>query len=330
MSENTSTSTNESTSAGENTNAGESTSAGVDPGTGTPPAVPVGGFQEVDGRRLYVHRCGDDGPAVVFLPGASAIGLDYYGVQREIAEFATAVVYDRAGTGFSDDAALPRTAAEVATELHGLLHALGLPGPYVLAPHSLGGAYAHRFAQLYPREVAGLVWLDAFHRDWDDFMPPGLSLAATTAMSPTEEQLRQSLPGIRQMAAELLVDYPPDVRDAVVEYHVSERWIHAGIAERASMPALAVELKEGADLPDVPAVALTALGVDPGQAALMSAEELRAMQDGETRLYAAMVGRLSHGEQRVLPDVGHSQLCFERADAVVRAVRDVVAWSAGA
>ncbi|MFE7633327.1 alpha/beta fold hydrolase [Kitasatospora sp. NPDC057518] len=290
----------------------------------TPLHPPVGGFQEIDGRRLYLHRQGTGGPAVVLLPGASAIGLDYFGVQQGASRFTTAVVYDRGGTGFSDDAALPRTAAEVATELHELLHAQGVPGPYVLVAHSLGGAYAHGFAQRYPQDVAGLVWLDAFHRDWDDYMPAEASLAASVRLSPTEEQLRQALPGIRQMAAELLVDFPADVRDAVVEYHVSERWIHAGIAERASMADLAVELRAGADLPDVPLIALTPLGVDPGQRALMSEEALRAMHDGKTRLYAAMVDAVSDGEQRILPDTGHSQFVFERADAVVQAIRDVV------
>ncbi|MEU1290448.1 alpha/beta hydrolase [Kitasatospora sp. NPDC005856] len=295
----------------------ESTSA-------TPFQPPVGGFQEIDGRRLYLHRQGSGGPAVVLLPGASAIGLDYFGVQQGAAQFTTAVVYDRGGTGYSDDAALPRTAAEVATELRELLSAQGVPGPYVLVAHSLGGAYAHGFAQRYPQDVAGLVWLDAFHPDWDDYMPAEANLAATRRLSPTEEQLRQALPGIRQMCEELLVDYPADVRDAVIEYHVSERWIHAGIAERASMPDLAVELRAGADLPDVPLIALTPLGVDPGQQALMSEELLRAMHDGKTRLYADMVARVSNGEQRILSDTGHSQFVFERADAVVQAIRDVV------
>ncbi|MEU2510792.1 alpha/beta fold hydrolase [Streptomyces syringium] len=285
---------------------------------------PVGGFQESDGRRIFVHRSGSGGPAVVFLPGASAVGMDYFGVQQEVSQFTTAVVYDRGGTGYSDDVPLPRTAAAVATELHELLHAQEISGPYVLVAHSLGGAYAHRFAQLYPQEVAGLVWLDAFHRDWDDFMPPEARLAASVQMSPTEEQLRQGLPAIRQMCAELLVDYPEQVRKPLIEYHVSDKWIHAGIAERASMADLATELREGPDLPDVPLIALTPMGIDPGQQALMPEKTLQAMHDGKERLYAAMASRVSQGEHRVLADTGHSQLVFERRDAVVQAIRDVV------
>ncbi|MFF7726810.1 alpha/beta fold hydrolase [Streptomyces sp. NPDC008001] len=285
---------------------------------------PVGGFREINGRRVFVHRSGSGGPAVVFLPGASAVGLDYFGLQQEVARFTTAVVYDRAGTGYSDDVPLPRTGAAVATELYEVLHAQGITGPYVLVAHSLGGAYAHRFAQLYPQEVAGLVWLDAFHRDWDDYMPPEARLAASVEMSPTEEQLRQGLPVIRQMCTELLVDYPEHVREPLIEYHVSEKWIHAGIAERASMTDLADELLPGPGLPDVPLIALTPLGIDPGQQALMPEETLQAMHDGKTRLDAAMVSAVTRGEQRLLRDTGHSQLVFERRDAVVQAIRDVV------
>ena len=117
-------------------------------------APPVGGLHEIDGRRLFLHRSGSGGPAVVFLPGASAVGLDYFGVQREVSRFTTAMVYDRGGTGYSDTLPLPRTAAAVATELRDLLRGLEIPAPHVLAAHSLGGFYAHRFAQLFPDEVA--------------------------------------------------------------------------------------------------------------------------------------------------------------------------------
>ncbi len=70
-----------------------------------------------------MHRKGTGGPAVAFLPGASAIGLDYFGVQQGVSEFTTAMVYDRGGTGYSDPMTLPRSAAEVAREFRALLRA---------------------------------------------------------------------------------------------------------------------------------------------------------------------------------------------------------------
>jgi len=104
-----------------------------------------------------LHRSGAGGPAVVFVPGASAVGLDYLNIHDRISEVTTSVLYDRGGTGWSDRAERPRTAAEVATELRDLLRAADVPGPYVLVAHSLGGTYVRRFAQLFPDQVAGLV-----------------------------------------------------------------------------------------------------------------------------------------------------------------------------
>ncbi|WP_330252799.1 alpha/beta hydrolase [Nocardia sp. NBC_00565] len=283
-------------------------------------APPIGGFQEIDGRRVFVHRAGSGGPAVVFLPGASAVGLDYFVVQQEVSQFTTAVVYDRGGTGYSDPVPLPRTATEVATELHELLRAQNIAAPYVLAPHSLGGFYAHRFAQLYPQDVAGLVWLDGLHRDWDDFMPPAMQLAAAEQMAPDLEQLEQMRPALREMHAELLADYPEHMRQPLSDAKVSDEWMHVGIAERSTLVELATELRAGPNIPDVPVVALTVLGIDPAQ----QARTLQEMHDGKTRMDAALVSAVSHGEQRILSDTLHHRLCFDRPDAVVQAIRDVV------
>ncbi|MFJ5802338.1 alpha/beta fold hydrolase [Streptomyces decoyicus] len=287
-------------------------------------APPVGGFQEIEGRRVFVHRSGSGGPAVVFLPGASAVGLDYFGVQQGVSQFTTAVVYDRGGTGYSDPLPLPRTAAAVATELRELLRAQDIAAPYVLVPHSLGGFYAHRFAQLYPQDVAGLVWLDAFHRDWDDFMPPAAALAAVEQMAPDREQLEKMRPALREMSAELLAGYPEHVRQALIEAKVSDEWTDVGIAERTKLAALAAELRDGPGLPDVPVVALSVVGTGPGRQALASERTLQEMKDGRTRLDAALVSAVSHGEQRILCDTAHHRLCFDRPDAVVQAIRDVV------
>lgn len=293
---------------------------------------PTGGFQEIDGRRVFVHLAGSGGPAVVFVPGANEVGLDYFLVQQQVSRFTATVLYDRGGTGYSDPVPLPRTAAAVATELHELLRSQDVPAPYVLVAHSLGGAYAHRFAQLYPHEVAGLAWLDAFHRDWDDFMPAEAGLAAGEQMAPSLEQVRQVRPALREMYADLLVDYPDQLRQPLIEAHVSEEWLQAGFTERGNLVALADELRAGPDFPDVPLIALTTEGSDPAQQALtspqtqqgLSERTIHALHEGKRRMITALVGAVSHGEQRVIADVGHSQLSFHRPEVVVQAIRDLV------
>lgn len=142
----------------------------ADPATGATP--PLGRYYDVAGRRLMLHRSGTGNPAVVFLAGAGAVGLDYLNVQERAAGLATSVLYDRAGTGWSGRADLPRTAAQVTDELRDLLRAAGVPAPYLLAGHSLGGLYARHYAQRFPGEVSALLLMDPAHEDHRAYMPP--------------------------------------------------------------------------------------------------------------------------------------------------------------
>ncbi|MFJ4657348.1 alpha/beta fold hydrolase [Nocardia sp. NPDC088792] len=245
-------------------------------------------------------------------------------MQQGVSQFTTGIVYDRGGTGYSDSVPLPRTAAAVAGELHGLLQVEKIAAPYVLVAHSLGGAYAHRFAQLYPREVAGMVGVDAFHRDWDQFVPAVVSLAASAQIGPDPAQVRQMRPALREMYGELLRDYPQGVREALVDAHVSEEWLRVGVAERGSLVALADELRGGPGLPDVPVVALTVESVDAGPQPPIPEQLMREIQEGMRRMGAALVSAVSHGEHRIVSGVGHNRVCFERPDVVIQAIRDVV------
>ena len=126
------------------------------------------------------------------------------------------------------------------------------------------------------------------------------------------------------MRGELLADYPEHVRQTLIDAKLSDEWIHVGIAERGKLAELAAELRAGPNIPDVPVVALTVVGTDPAQQALTSERTLQEMHDGKTRMDAALVSAVSHGEQRILSDTLHHRLCFDRPDAVVQAIRDVV------
>jgi pimeloyl-ACP methyl ester carboxylesterase len=137
--------------------------------------APLGRYYTVGGRRLLLHRSGSGSPTVVFLPGAGAVGMDYLIVHERAAQLTTSVLYDRAGTGWSDPIGLPRTLAEVTDELHELFHAADVPAPYLMVGHSLGGLYARHYAQRFPDEVAGLLLLDPAHEDWDAYMPRQLN-----------------------------------------------------------------------------------------------------------------------------------------------------------
>ncbi|MEV0375867.1 alpha/beta hydrolase [Streptomyces sp. NPDC050636] len=280
--------------------------------------APLGRFYDIDGRRLFLHRSGTGGPAVVFLPGASAVGLDYLNIHDRVSAFTTSVLYDRAGTGWSNPADLPRPLAEVAVELRELLRAAAVPAPYVLVAHSLGCAYARRFAQLFPKEVAGVVHLDGFHEDWETYMPP-----LRPQKVPGTLALRLICLLTRGMYRRMFASWPWEIRAPLIAHHLTVAAQRAGALERSNQPDWRDEIKAAGSVPDIPLIAMTALGVDPGMRLIMSPKALRRLYAGKRRLYDALAASVPHGEHRVLHKARHSTLQVDAADAVTQAVHDL-------
>jgi pimeloyl-ACP methyl ester carboxylesterase len=184
------------------------------------PAAQLAGSRLIDvggGRRLYVHSAGSGGPTVILEPGLGESAREMARlIAPDVARTTTVVVYDRAGHGRSD--AEPAAGVDAARDLHVLLQRAHVPGPYVLAGHSLGGMFALSYARQYPTEVGGIVLLDSMHpRQHNAFagMDPLLGLVPTLARTglanllfdrndgdPTA-QARQLVRDIEEMPAEL-------------------------------------------------------------------------------------------------------------------------------
>lgn len=115
------------------------------------------------GIRLSMYCAGAGGPTVILETGfGGGAYLAWHELQPRLARFTRTCSYDRAGYGFSelgDD--LPRDTRHDVMDLHALLVASGEPGPYILVGHSDGGHIIGAFADLFPQQVAGLVFLDA-------------------------------------------------------------------------------------------------------------------------------------------------------------------------
>ena len=131
---------------------------------------PPGRLVDVGGFRLHLDaRGGGAGPTVVFDAALGGSSISWTLVHDEVARFARACAYDRAGFGWSDAGPMPRTAGRIADELRVLLDRAGEPPPYVLVGHSFGGLVARIFAGRYRDVTAGLVLVDpARPRDWRD------------------------------------------------------------------------------------------------------------------------------------------------------------------
>jgi pimeloyl-ACP methyl ester carboxylesterase len=297
------------------------------PNTAARTAPPLGRLYEVEGRRLVLHRAGEGGLTVVYLPGAGLTGHDFLNIHNAVAEFGASVIYDRGGTGWSDDITLPRSAADAAGELRALLRAAEVPGPYVLVGHSLGGAYARRFAQLCPDEVAGLVFLDPAHEGYQS-MPRQTLLEQLKMAFAAAPKLLNMQKFYRPMFERMLAAWPDALRGTLVDYHV-RNW-RKTLAEAKNLQTEVLdEIRLGGPLPDAPLIVLTAMGIDPFMAPYMPEPYLRLLNQRKRDMYDAFARSVPRGENRLVPNAGHSTLHTDRPDAVVQAIRDVVERARG-
>jgi pimeloyl-ACP methyl ester carboxylesterase len=329
--------------------------AGADAGASRE-APPLGRYHDMGSRRLLLHQSGEGSPAVVFLPGAGLVGLDYLNVQRGAAELTTSVVYDRGGTGWSDPLALPRSAAEVTDELRDLLVVAGVHPPYLLVGHSLGGLYARHYAQRFPDEVAALLLMDPGHEDYDAYRPRELSemrkgpgalvasarkglyrllnsaIAGAVRWAPTRALLlrlavvQRYRTLYRALFMREMADWPEPVREVLVERHVSPDWLLVGIREVQNVDRLSDEVRRAGPVPDVPMIVLCSTETDDfGRAVSGGRSEslLHEEIEGRRRLYTMLAGSVPRGEIRPV-DAGHVTMHLHRPDDVLQAIRDLL------
>jgi pimeloyl-ACP methyl ester carboxylesterase len=150
--------------------------------------VDIGG-----GRRIYLECRGAGSPTVVLEAGYRSSGrfwsddLRPAGAPRTmvltgVSGFTRVCAYDRPGTvaslkdnvrpSRSDPVPQPRTASDAVADLHTLLLSAGVPGPYVLAGHSLGGLFVRLYASTYPSDVVGLILVDAYSERLETLLTP--------------------------------------------------------------------------------------------------------------------------------------------------------------
>lgn len=133
---------------------------------------------DVGGHRLHLHCTGTGSPTVVLESGLGEMSSNWARIAPAVAPTTRVCAYDRAGQGWSDDAARPQDGRAIARDLHTLLAVAGERAPFVMVGHSTGGTYAMTYAAQYPDQVAGMVLLDSSTPD--QFGLPGY--ASTYAM----------------------------------------------------------------------------------------------------------------------------------------------------
>jgi pimeloyl-ACP methyl ester carboxylesterase len=254
------------------------------------PARRYTGRFDIGRRKLFLRCSGSGSPTVVFSGGVSE---DWAPLQNRVARFTRACSYDPSNGlwGQSDPAPTPRTANDIVADLHALLRAARVPGPYVLAGHSDGGLFAQLYAARHRAQVKGLVLIDAVS---SQYHPRRIALyrkLLPPAQFNTWLRLARAL-------APAIVD--PTQHDM----QTSEAQMRAALAAHPLRPMPLFVLTHGH--PDDPA------------ARFVAADERlwRQLQDG----LAALV---PHSRHAIAKRSGHD-IQDDQPQLVVKAIRDVV------
>jgi pimeloyl-ACP methyl ester carboxylesterase len=162
-----------------------------------------------DGRQIYLKCQGTGSPTVVLVSGlrdnaevwsfsAAAAATSPSATPEPptvfggVAEFTRVCAYDRPGTSDSrsTEVTQPTSAQTSADDLDALLTASGEAAPFVLVGHSYGGPIIRLFASDHPRQVGGLVLVDALSED------------VFAGLTPEQETLLDALNEPPQLSAE--------------------------------------------------------------------------------------------------------------------------------
>ena len=290
---------------------------------------------DIGGRKLYLECRGQGTPTVILEAGAngradvwSRDNLHPAGARTMVfpgvAAFTRVCAYDRPGTigevnpdldphgppffpSRSDPVPQPRTTRDMVADLHALLRAADIRGPYVLVAHSAGGLVVRLYASMYPDEVVGMVLLDSTHEDvW---------LRFKDALPPAQWSEFEALTVTNQ---ELLDAYPE-----------AERWYTAPLADDATTGQVR-QARANAPLRPMPLVVL-AHGIpfaapSPGWPSDKMEGIMTALQEDLAKLvpnaHYAIATKSGHNIHRDQPEV-----VIAAIQEVVEAVRNPSTWT---
>lgn len=280
------------------------------------PRAPIEGLFDVGGGRRIYLECRGNGPATVLLLGGLRAAADYWNrtdtkpttVMQGVGESARVCAYDRPGTvregnAFSRSDPIPQPSSErsAVADLHALLAAADVHGPFVLVGHSYGGCIARLYASTYPDQVDGMVLVDA------------LSEAVADAMSP--EQYAQ-LQASQQVPAEDIAAYP-------------------GI-ERLDTDAVNAQLRTAPPIRPMPLTVLSAdrllaprwqAMIDSGQLPPGTPSDLGAAVDRAQEVSQDYQAHLVPGAVHITETHSGHDIPLDNPAIVIRAILDVVAKS---
>ncbi|MBR6646149.1 MAG: alpha/beta hydrolase [Clostridia bacterium] len=122
---------------------------------------------------LNVAKFGNENGAHTIVGLAGLESGDYAVAVRQMTacleENNQVVFVDRAGYGFSGDTDHNMTLEHIVEDYRNALKNAGVEAPYILMPHSIGGAYANYWVSEYPEEIEAVIFVDGSQLSADAF-----------------------------------------------------------------------------------------------------------------------------------------------------------------
>ena len=281
--------------------------------TSSNPAPTSGHTYRVNGHRLYLNCVGSGAPTVVLFNGLGEWTPNWAWVQANLSRTARVCAFDRAGEGWSGGRAIRQDGHQLASDLHELLHLAHVPGPYVLAGHSVGGTYALVYAEDYPTQVAGVALIDSatpYQFDLPDYRSFYSTFKRASALLPVAARTVMGRIALRSGFGSL----PPRARDAARAFNSSPRQLTASRIEFMQLPTVFNQAKALRSLHGKPLAVLSA-----------SVGEMRGWASAQEKL-----ARLStNSTHRTVAGASHAALLEDKSfatltsDAITQVVRRV-------
>jgi pimeloyl-ACP methyl ester carboxylesterase len=222
---------------------------------------------------------------------------------------------------------MPRTSEQIAKELHSLLQNSGEVAPYLLVGHSLGGYNVRVYNGNYPREVMGLVLVDAPQEDQYGLLPAAWNQIYDSQLKRYKKQARWSPFLVGLGIARFMLWRQGNVDEYT--YLIQPKWLRARANELEMIKVSAQQARASDNMSGKPLAVVTA-GKNSDQI-LVNGLSKQDLDDFYriwiTDLQVRLVHLSAQGKQIIVADSGHN-IPAERPDTIVSAVREM-ATSAG-
>jgi len=212
-------------------------------------------------KNLYVKMSGLGDPPVVIETALGSISAEWWQIIEKLSEKTTVITYDRAGYAESPKGKNDRNTKEISMELFNMLKNSGVPGPYIIVGHSIGGLIAQHFTKMFPNQVAGLVLVDSLtvnEPEFDELDVPiyqqNLSVKARleNIKKLLELEKEEFDEYVSPMLQNLYVNFPDDVATQILAYQTDKQLYETIIKEYENLKDSISMINNVKGFPNVP------------------------------------------------------------------------------